>query len=185
VDNARTRVLIGLVAALAALRLLVVPWANAQGEARERLQVLTQRLDRSQGVVQARADITAAEAQLKAGLAGLDQRFPEAADAQAFKLQAQRELERRARESGMDIKVFEVIAEGELPRAGLRYARVRLGVRGALTDAARLHAAIEGELAYAAIREWQATVSTTPATNGESVADLVLVADLYYRGART
>ena len=183
-DNARVRALLIAVAVLAALRLLIVPWASAQNEAHERLQVLTQRLDRSQGVVQARAALGGSQSALSTDLGALDARFPTAANAQTFKLEAQRELERLARAAGMDIKIFDFVAEGEVPKSGLAYARMRLAVYGTLQNAARLHAEIEASLAHAAIREWQATVSNAVAASGDSNADVVIVADLFYRVPR-
>jgi hypothetical protein len=181
VDNARVRALLIAVVVLAALRLLVVPWAGAQGEAHERLQVLTQRLDRSQGVIQARAAIAKADGSLKAELATLAARFPTAPDPQAFKLASQRELENLARSAGLEIKVFDFVAEGEIPASGLSYARARLTVAGTMRNAARLHAEIEAGLAHAAIREWQATAISAAAASGESSADVVVLTDLFYR----
>jgi hypothetical protein len=181
VDNARIRAMLIAVAVLAALRVLIVPWAGAQGEAHERLQVLTRRLDRSQGVVQAREAIGKAGTVLKTQGGVLEARFPTAPDPQAFKLEAQRDLERLARASSMEIKIFDVVAEGEIPKSGLSYARVRLAVYGTLRNAARLHAEIEGGLANSAIREWQATVANAGASSGDSPADVVVVADLFYR----
>lgn len=57
-DAERRRLLIGALVVLASLRFLILPWIDQQAEAREQLEVLTQRLDRSTGVVLNRSAIT-------------------------------------------------------------------------------------------------------------------------------
>jgi uncharacterized membrane protein affecting hemolysin expression len=60
-DESRRNTLIAVALVLAVLQFLVVPWIASQSEARERLQVLTNRLVRSQAVLENKAAIQSAE----------------------------------------------------------------------------------------------------------------------------
>lgn len=179
------RLLVTLVAALAVLRFLVLPWVSSQDEKREQLQVLTQRLDRSEGVVQNRAAIAAARRALGARGASLRGRFPQAPGADAFRLEAQRRIGELARGAGVELKVFDWILEGEDADARLAYGRARLSLEGPLRNLVRLHGELEGSSPNAAVRDLQLMLRAPAAGPGDVAANATLVVDLYYRKART
>lgn len=182
-NDARVRLLVTIVAALAALRFIVVPWMSAQNEKREQLQVLTQRLDRSEGVVQNREAIAAARKALGARAESLRGRFPQAPGADAFRLDAQRRIGELARSAGVELEIFDWILEGENADAQLAYGRARLALEGPLRNVVRLHAELEGSSPNAAVRDVQLTLRAPAAGPGDIPANATMIVDLYYRKA--
>jgi len=185
VADRRIATLLTIVAVLAALRLVIVPWTRAQNDAHDRLTVLTQQLDRSAGVVQNRKAIGQAHAALSTEMSALRGRFPAAADAQQFRLEAQRGIEQLTRASGMQLRMFDWIMDGQLADAGLSYGRAKLNLAGTAAAAARLQAEMEGGLPHITVRESQLNLRSPSAVDPEAVVDLTLTVDVFYRKAAT
>lgn len=177
----RTQLLLGVAAVLAGLRFIVVPWVDSQNDARDRLQVLTQRLDRSVGVAQNREAILAARQQLQEANAQAHERFPAAESVDAFRIQGQRRMAAVAAAAGLKLNLFEWLLDGQDPAAALAFGRVRLQVEGAPRDLARLHASLEGQLPHVAVREVQLTAPRGVAGPADGKATLTLVADVFFR----
>lgn len=179
----RLGTLLAIVAVLVALRFVIVPWARAQNDAHDRLTVLTQQLDRSAGVVQNRKAIGKAHADLGTEMTALRARFPAAADAQQFRLEAQRGIEQLTRASGMQLRMFDWIMDGQLADAGLGYGRAKLNLAGTVAGAARLQAEMEGRLPHVMVRESQLNLRSPSAVDPEAPVDLTLTVDVFYRKA--
>ena len=181
VASPRRRLLLGVVAVLALLRFAVVPWLDAQADARERLQVLTQRLDRSVGVVQNREAILSAAAALRASTADSRGRFPIAASAEAFRLDEQRRIGAVVAGAGLKLALFDWVLEGTVPDGGLAYGRVRFQVEGALRDVIRVHGELEGGLPNIAVREVLLNLGMATTQANETSATMAVVADSFFR----
>jgi hypothetical protein len=184
VADSRVRWLLGLALVLVALRFAVVPWAQAQVERRQQLEVLTQRLDRSAGVVEDRAEILAAQGGLRKVSTAARAIFPEVDDKERFRLDAQRLLSGIAGRGDVKVTLFDWVVDGEAAKAGLAYGRVNATLQGPLDSLVAVHGQVEGEMPFAAVRE----VKLETAGNGVSgvvaeSATLVLVIDLFYRPA--
>ncbi len=181
----RLGTLLAVVAVLAALRFVIVPWARAQDDAHDRLTVLTQQLDRSVGVVQNREAIGKAHAALDSEMTALRTRFPAVPDAQQFRLDAQRGIEQLTRTSGMQLRMFDWIMDGQVADAGLSYGRAKLNLAGSLAGAARLQAELEGGLPHVMVRESQLDLRSPSTVDPEALVDLTLTVDVFYRKAAT
>lgn len=177
----RRALLLGFAAVLALLRFGVVPWIQAQGESRDRLQVLTQRLDRSVGVVRNRDAILAARDELGVAAEAARGRFPTAASPEAFRLDGQRRVGAIVSAAGLQLALFDWVLDGSVPDAGLGYGRIRFQVDGSLKDIARLHAELEGELPFLAVREMQLNLRGEAAALDDTPVSMILVADLFFR----
>jgi hypothetical protein len=178
----RTRTLLAVVAVLAVLRVVIVPWIEAQNEARDELQVLTQRLDRSEGVVANRTEILALLERLRAERGAALERFPVAASPDEFRLASQQRLGEMARQAAVEIRVFDWILEGSVPDAGLGYGRARVTLQGPLRELIRLHGEIEGSTPNAGLRELQYQLRGTAADGPtEASAEATITMDLFYR----
>ena len=177
----RYRLLLGIAAVLAALRFGVVPWVEAQAAARERLQVLTQRLDRSVGVIDNREAVLSAAESLEAAAGEARARFPEFDSAESFRLEGQRRIGALAAASGLSLAVFDWVLEGAVEASGVAYGRTRFQVEGALRDVVRLHGELEGQLPTLSVRELQLNLAGPAAGVGETRATLTVLADLFYR----
>jgi hypothetical protein len=172
--------LLGVAAVLALLRFVVLPWAHAQAEAHEQLQVLTQRLDRSVGVSQNRAAILGARKQFEAASAAARSRFPSPPSAEAFRLDTQRRIGAIVSASGLKMALFDWTLEGKLQDAGLGYGRTRFQIEGPLRDIARVHGELEGSLPFLAVREVQLNLTSAAPGLDDTRATLTIVADLLF-----
>ncbi len=181
----RTRVLLILVAALALLRFGVVPWVRSQNDAHDQLDVLTNRLDRSLGVVNNKQPLQAALVRVRADVEALRGRYPSVPNAAQFRLDVQRKLGELAAARTVQLRSFDWQLDGTDADAGLAYGRVRVTIEGQLKDIIRMHGALEGELPYVVIRDLNLNV-TKPATVQLDVpATATVVLDVYYRTTGT
>ena len=182
--DSRVRWLLGLALVLVALRFAVVPWAQAQVERRQQLEVLTQRLDRSAGVVEDKAAILAAQGRLEKVSKAARAIFPEVEDKERFRLDAQRMLAGIAGRGDVKVTLFDWVVDGESAKAGLAYGRVNATLQGPLDSLVAVHGQVEGEMPFAAVREVKLD---TPGSGASGLADesatLLLVIDLFYRPA--
>ena len=182
--DSRFRWLLGLALVLVALRFAIVPWAQAQVERRQQLEVLTQRLDRSAGVVEDKAEILAAQGRLTKVAKTTRAVFPEVDDKERFRLDAQRMLSAIAGRGDVKVTLFDWIVDGESAKAGLAYGRVNANLQGPLDSLVAVHGQIEGEMPFAAVREVKLETPGAGASGlAAESATLLLVIDLFYRPA--
>jgi len=182
VADSRVRWLLGLALLLVVLRFVIVPWAGAQVEKRQQLEVLTQRLDRSAGVVEDKAEILAAQGRLSKVSTAARAIFPEVDDKERFRLDAQRLLSGIAGRGDVKVALFDWIVDGESAKAGLAYGRVNASLQGPLDSLVAVHGQIEGEMPFAAVREVKLETPGGGASGlAADTATLLLVIDLFYR----
>lgn len=179
--DARVRWLLGLAVVLGVLRFVVVPWTQQQVEQRQQLEVLTQRLDRSAGVVQSKDAILSARDALARSTAATRKDFPVVEDPQRFRLEAQRQLAAIAAGGNVKVTLFDWIMDGAAGEAGLAYGRVNVKLDGPLDRLAAVHGEIEGRMPFAAIREAKVELGRGAASLGSGPGSITLVVDLYYR----
>jgi len=184
VGDSRVRWLVGLALVLAALRFAIVPWAQSQVEERQQLEVLTQRLDRSASVVASAKDLLAAQGQVAAATEAARKSYPVVADAEQFRLEAQRMLSGIAARGGVKVVLFDWVLDGDAPKAGLAYGRINASLEGPLDSVVSVHGQIEAEMPFAAVREVKIEFGRE-STDGLSAmgTTMALVMDLYYRPA--
>jgi hypothetical protein len=184
VADERVRWLIGVALGLAALRFLAVPWTQAQVEQRQQLEVLTQRLDRSAGVVDNAQAIRAAQGKVMAAAEVARKPFPEVTDKDRFRLDSQRSLTAIAGRGGAKVVLFDWVVDGEAAKAGLAYGRVNATLEGPLESLVSVHGQVEAEMPYVAIREVKVEFPRGGAAGLSAESGrLALVLDLYYRPA--
>ena len=182
--DARVRWLLGLALVLAALRFVVVPWTQSQVERRQQLEVLTRRLDRSAGVVANADAIRGALGKVTASTAIVRQRFPQVADKDNFRLEAQRMLAGIASRGGAKVVLFDWVVDGDAPQAGLAYGRVNARIEGPFDSLVSVHGQIEAEMPFAAVREVTLDFTQDGVSGLSSGTTMVaLVMDLYYQPA--
>jgi hypothetical protein len=184
VGDSRTRWLLGLAAVLVVLRFVVMPWTQGQDERRQQLEVLTQRLDRSAGVVEDKQEILAAQVKLRAATQASRAIFPEVSDKEAFRLDAQRTLSAIASRGGVRVILFDWVMDGDAAPAGLAYGRVNANIQGPLDSLVAVHGQIEAEMPFAAVREVKLDFGGSGASSlAPEPATLQFVVDLFYRPA--
>lgn len=184
-DPARRNILVGLALALAAVRFLVLPWIEAQGDSREQLEVLTNRLDRSTGVVMNRGAITEALARLEKSNAGDRSRFPQSESAESFRLESQQKVTGIITTKNLQIDVFDWILDGPVDPTGLGFVRGRVFLKGDARALGLMLGALEGELPNMVVREAIFGFENRVFSKGEYRANMTLVADFHYRKVPT
>lgn len=180
-DKPRLPLLLAVVAVLAVLRFGIVPWAEAQNATRDELEVLTRRLDRSEGVVQNRDAILAARKLLRSNAEKLHARFPQPGTADEFRLGTQQRIGQVAQSAGVQMTVFDWVLEGRIDGTDLAYGRARLNFEGPLRDLVRAHGELEGALPNAAIRELNVLGVVPAGEAGDVRATATFLIDVLYR----
>jgi hypothetical protein len=175
--------LIGLALALAAVRFLVIPWLESQADTREQLEVLTNRLDRSTGVVLNRDAITNTLSKLEKANETDRARFPRSEDAESFRLEAQQRVTGVVEAQGLRIDVFDWVLDGPVDSTGFGFVRGRINFTGDMRSLALLLGALEGELPNMVVREAIYNFVNPVTGSGEFRANLTLVADFHFRRA--
>jgi hypothetical protein len=103
---------------LAALKFLLLPWVEIQNESRLALEVLTQRLDRSIGVIQNRERIIKSEGELREADLKNFERFPTFSSLESMKLDAQVKIGGVAQSHDLRAGLFEWVLSGDATEAG-------------------------------------------------------------------
>jgi hypothetical protein len=180
-DASRKRTLLTLALSLAAIRFLVMPWVAFQNDARDQLDVLTNRLDRSTGVVLNRDAITTTLARLEKANATDRSRFPMSEDAESFRLEAQQRVTGVVEAQSLRIEVFDWVFDGPPDATGLGFVRGRIYLKGDMRRLALLLGSLEGELPNMVVREALYGFENPVTGSGEFRSTLTLVADFHYR----
>ncbi len=178
----RTRTLLWLLAVLVAVRFVLLPWRESQDESLERLQVLTDRLDRSEAVFANRAVITDALGKLEKSTEATRSRFPDAPDEAAFRLEQQQAVSDKLEAVGLSVSEFNWLVAGELVDANLRFSRFRVQTSGDIGAIARFVSSIETSDPHLLVRELTLTpVNAQQIGLGSGSTQLTLLVDAYYR----
>jgi len=179
--SSRNRLLLMLAIGLAGIKFLVLPWIEQQAAAAERLAVLTQRLDRSTGVVQNRESIRKAVDEVEKSTITARTRFPDEPDVEGYRLGVQQNIGSAGTTAGVTLKAFEWIVDGEVKPARLVYSRARVQFEGGFRNLVTLQANLESRYPNMVIRELNLSSSAMIGAPDESLASLTLVADFYFR----
>jgi hypothetical protein len=181
VADARIQWLLGVAGALAVVRFVVVPWVETQNEQRQQLEMLTKRLDRSEGVLQNREAIVAARDALARQSEASFAAFPEAVADDDSRLAAQQRIAALASQAGLQVSLFDWLLDGDVEEAGLAYSRASIKVDGPLDRLILMHGDLESALPFAAIREFQLKLKSPASGPATDPASAVMVLDLFYR----
>jgi hypothetical protein len=181
VADARVQWLIGVAGALAVVRFAVVPWLQVQNEQRQQLEMLTKRLDRSEGVIQNREAIVAARDALEQESEASFAAFPVAIGDDDSRLAAQQRITAMAGQAGLKVTLFDWLLDGEAAEAGLAYSRASIKMDGPLDRLILIHGEMESSLPFAAVREFQLKLKSPASGPTADPASAVIVLDLFYR----
>ena len=181
----RLRYLLGLAIVLAAIRFLLVPWWEHQADGVERLQVLTKRLDRAEGVIENRSAIAKAVDEVEAATVTIRRRFPNAVDLQSYRLDIQQKVSASVSQSGLVIRLFEWAVDGGVKEARLQFVRARFQVEGPFRQLVATQANLETGFPNMAIRELNLVAPALIAGPDDSPAVMTVVADFYFRPTAT
>ena len=180
-NSLRNRWLLGIAAALAAVRFVIIPWLDFQAAEAEELAVLTKRLDRATGVVQNRQLIAKTLAEVESSTLEARARFPQAQNRQSFRLAAQQEVSEAIGAAGLNVKLFEWVMDGRSEDARMEYSRARIQIEGGLRQVVATQAALEGKFPNMFVRDLAVTTGTRISAPDDSLVYMSLVVDFYYR----
>lgn len=180
-SGSRSTTLYWIAGVLVALRFGVVPWLDWQSERRDGLVVLTQRLDRSVGVIENRTAIEKSARDLEAALAAARPKFRQSESLEAFKLAAQQELTGLVTQAGLRVSVFDWVVDKFDDPAPLMRARARLQVGGTVPALAAVQSKLEAQFPSLIVREVRLDAQNPTNNPNTTQANLTLVADVYFR----
>ena len=176
----RGQTLLAVAAVLGLIRFGYLPLLEWQDDWRESLVVLTNRLDRSVGVVANREAIIKSAADLESANAKLRARFPQSKDSDAFRLEAQKAVTDLFFSQGGTVSMFDWILDGQEPRSGLRYARARIQVQGGNRALARALARLEGSYPNTVLLDVLGNSQAPAYAPTDGGTAMTLVADFYF-----
>lgn len=166
---------------LVVLRFLVVPWVSWMSEQRQTLEVLTKRLDRSEGVIEHRKEIEQSAADLRAVLKVLRERYPQASSVEEFKLAAQQRISTVLAEGALRAEVFDWIVDRFDDPPVVARVRARIQVNGTVQSLALVQGRLETTLPNLIVRDVRIEPRAPTKTPSSTPASLSLTADLYFR----
>jgi hypothetical protein len=178
----RMKLLVWVLVLLAAIKFVVFPWRDQLSESAEALQILTQRLDRSMGVVLNKEKILATRDELRKSNTPIANLFPlSAGDAEA-QLAVQGTMDSALQRHGLKLGLFDWAVTNVDSRGVLRYSRFQLQTTGETSVLARFLADLETGSPHVVIREivlQPQSLLRGPSTGDR--AELRVVADVYFR----
>ena len=177
----RRRWLTGFLLVLLAIKFVVLPWIQSQEDAREQLDVLTKRLDRSTGVVLNRAAITESLSALEKANAADRAMFPESANVESFRFEAQQRVTALVQSQALQVEAFDWVLDESPTDGKLGFVRGRITVRGDMRALASLLGSLEGELPNMVVREVFYNMETPAGGPFGSRAVMTQVADFHFR----
>jgi len=186
VNDRRRVLLIRLAIVLAALRFIIYPWIEYQADRRDALSVLTDRLDRAEGVVENRSAIeTAAKALTEQSRATAD-RFTYAETIDRLRLDTQRRITEVVRANGLGVSLFDWLIEGNadatvFERDGFSFARVRIEFGGPLRQIATIKSELEGAFPAMVIRRVTLNFRDITTNIESGAATVSIIADVYFK----
>lgn len=184
VGESRNKFFLAVAASLAAVKFVLLPWLDNQNDARVSLEVLTQRLDRSLGVIQNRVQIITAEQSLREATGKNLVRFPYFPALDAMKLDVQVRVGEMAKAQNLRTGLFEWILAGEAEGTGLQFGRARLQVSGELRKLAVFHGELESAFPNMVVRELK--IESVPVDRfDEYGGTFTIVSDFYSKKAES
>ena len=178
--------LIRLAVALAAFRFAVYPWIEHQLERRDQLSVLTDRLDRAQGVIENRDVIETTAKALTEQSQLTAARFAYAETADRFRLDTQRRVTEVVRSNGLGVSLFDWLIEGDSEAAqyesdGFSFARMRVEFAGPLRLVATVQSDLEGVFPGLIVRRVALNFRDITTNIDAGVVTASVIADVYYK----
>jgi len=170
-----------VVVALAAARFLLLPWAEAQVSQRARIELLTERLVRAQGVVRNKEFAVNAERDLGKRVEAELSIFPAVKDTGDFRLQFQTEIGQVAKSNGATVSLFEWLLDENVTEAKVSLGKVRLRMAGPLEKIVRAHGEIEGRISNVFVREFSLDSAAAIGWAAEEEVSANLILDVYYQ----
>jgi hypothetical protein len=175
----RVRTMLIVVAVLAALRFVVVPWFAGQADTHDRLFTVTRQLDRAEAVAEAGTAIETQRDELRQVVALLAARAPSGEPLNEYRIAVQRQLASVAESQGLELSLFEWVLDDVAEGAGLAYGRVRVQFEGPLRRVAAGHVEIEAGMPNVFVRDIDVFISRGGGFSTSARATFEL--DVYYR----
>jgi hypothetical protein len=175
----RVRWLLIFLAAVGVVRLVIVPWLNYQSDLIAELQTVSKRLDRSQKLLSAKEAISTHHQDAKSKLEALRRGFPSPESTGRFKVDIQQSILSTSTSSGVTLRSFDWVGEGDLPGSRLQFLVARMEIFGNLSSLGRSQSLIESNYRNLNIREAR-FVGEVPANARDNTAGLLIITAEFY-----
>jgi hypothetical protein len=179
--DSRLRLMLGLLLLLGVIRFVFLPWLEWQGQRRDELAVVTNRMDKAQGVLGSKLELLAGSKELVALSARDFAPFPQYASTDVARLEIQRTVENLIRSNGGQIDLFVWLSEGRHEPSNLQFQRGRLVLRGSLRNLVKIQAELEAALRFLIFREVNVSFENAASGPNDAAGSLTVVMDAHYR----
>lgn len=154
------KLLLSIIAALAFLRFVWVPWLAHLEEKQGELQTLTRRVERSITLVQQRELLTENHSHAQNDVSEVLKAFPLVADKGQYALNVQRELQALAEQNQVTISLFDWVSDTPLSVFDLQRGRLTVRLEGEVAHLIQMQSAIERNFSNFIVREFRGSWRT-------------------------
>lgn len=179
--NERYRRLLMVAVVLAGLRFGVVPWLDWQAAQHDRLQVVSQRLDKSEALLKNTDLLMPALQKIEDEVRQLREPFPSGVREDQFKRESQQQITALVESLGLTVDYFDWLDAVEAP-AGLSGQRARFTISGGMRDLALMQGELESKISHLFVSEVSYRFSGVIAGAWPTPSAITISADLYYVG---
>ncbi len=151
--------MLAIVAVLALLRFVAVPWLDAQSTAHDRLFTVTRQLDRAEAVADAGTELVAQRNRLAETVEALADRAPRGVPLNEYRLTVQRQLAATADAQNLTLALFEWVLDDDIEGSDLAFGRVRVQLDGPMRRVAAAHVEIEAGMPNVFVRDVRISIS--------------------------
>lgn len=179
-SSSQQRLLVVLAAVLA-IKFLLLPWLDWQSQKTQDLQLLSKRLSRSIEVIENSSVIAKSAEALATELEKVRARYPAAASSEEFRLQFQQDVTGLVTEQGLRVSLFDWVVDETTEHPSIAFSRARLVVPGGARQLAKLHGSLESRFPNVRVVEANFRLGGASTDYEGSSGGVELVVDAYFR----
>ena len=180
-SNPRVRILLYVALVLAGIQFLILPSIQFRSDLRDEVLTLTKRLDRSEAVLNNKAQLQQRSADLESSSAAVLQLIPSPPNEDAFRLATQQSVTALVSETGSTLSVFDWAFGGEVDGTSVRFVRSRITVSGDIDSLAKFQSLVDTRMSNAVVREWSLIAERDVVRGAAAKSALNAVIDFHYR----
>ena len=173
--------LYALLALLLVVKFLLLPLVSWQHSKQVEIESSVRRFERATALLRDRARLERSVQVVRSALDKMHARVPSGATVDQVKLASQQKIKATLASAGVNLGVFDWLAESSSDQFGLAFITARMQIQGSIRTVAAAHAALEGGFPNIVVRSIQMGASGPVGAPGEVPATMTITADFYFR----
>lgn len=178
-DSKNKKILLSLLALLLTIRFVVVPWLDWQDEQRTALYSLTQKLEKSKGIVLVKDQLTEGLAAAESSMEAFLTTFPQSEDSQTYRLALMQKFQAEFEPLQVNMDLFDWVTEEAVENTTLVRGTVSLTISGKPQQVALAQMLLEKNFQALVIRQLRSSGASQLST--ESDIKLNLMINVFFR----